>query len=240
MAGSAEGAGLPQLTRNLLVEPDTAAADTPRSQEDLDCEASQLVQVYFTLEAPAERDALLDRIALLGSPLVVDFLRAMITQDEDEYVNAPPRLPSSPSVACQRASRCSRRASRMPRSRSSSRTRCAHSVRWRSGVLRHGPQDLGKTSERDAEERREAMLALETADAPRAMADFQRFVADQTDIAALADVFSSSWPRSPSRAKDTRRPCQSFVLCATASRKPISTPRSARSSSTSCRKGSIS
>jgi len=46
---------------------------------------------------------------------------------------------------------------------------------------------LWRDAERDPDERREAMLAMEGADPARAMADFTAFISDIRDIGALPD-----------------------------------------------------
>lgn len=48
--------------------------------------AVELIELYFGLDDPLERDACFDELAALPLPVVTDFFRAMHNDDEDEYV----------------------------------------------------------------------------------------------------------------------------------------------------------
>ncbi|MEO1173910.1 MAG: HEAT repeat domain-containing protein [Myxococcota bacterium] len=50
--------------------------------------AVELIDLYFTLEEPLERDACFDQIAALRAPVVGEFMRATMQGDDDEYVRA--------------------------------------------------------------------------------------------------------------------------------------------------------
>ncbi|MEL6543250.1 MAG: HEAT repeat domain-containing protein, partial [Myxococcota bacterium] len=51
-------------------------------------DAAQLIDLYFTLDDPLERDACFDEIIATSAPVVIEFLRAMLQGDQDEYVRA--------------------------------------------------------------------------------------------------------------------------------------------------------
>ncbi len=67
---------------------DSSAGDEPDDLSGDDAEATDLINVYFELEEPQERDAAFDLIVALHSPIVENFLRAVMQEDEDEYVRA--------------------------------------------------------------------------------------------------------------------------------------------------------
>lgn len=50
--------------------------------------AVELIDVYFELEDPLERDAAFDELCVLEAPIVVEFLRSMLHGDDDDYVRA--------------------------------------------------------------------------------------------------------------------------------------------------------
>ncbi len=50
--------------------------------------AAELIDLYFTLDEPLERDACFDQIGASGAPVVLEFMRAVLQGDEDEYVRA--------------------------------------------------------------------------------------------------------------------------------------------------------
>src|SRR5688500_6101154 len=67
--------------------PESEAAPDPPPADPAE-EARELIDVYFELESPSERDALFDRLVALDTPVVTEFLGAMFVSDEDEYVRA--------------------------------------------------------------------------------------------------------------------------------------------------------
>jgi len=181
-AGSGAGAGA-ETRAGTNTDPEAKASAT---QGDIDREASELVDVYFTLEEPAERDALFDRLIALSSPIVTEFLRAMMEEDEDEHLRAAA------------TGELARRG--VPEAEAALEARLieaedAYFFAHALSVLAElrGPRfydrvlTLWQEPERDADERREAMLTMETLDPARAMADFARFIDAQTDMRALAD-----------------------------------------------------
>lgn len=60
--------------------------DKSETQPALSGEIADLMDIYFELEEPAERDALFDRIILYPNAEVTEFLRAMAHNDVDDYV----------------------------------------------------------------------------------------------------------------------------------------------------------
>ncbi|MEM6731738.1 MAG: HEAT repeat domain-containing protein [Myxococcota bacterium] len=72
--------------------PTPAATELPREETASDhpehSAAAELIELYFTLDEPLERDACFDEIAALQAPVVTEFLRAMLQGDADEYVRA--------------------------------------------------------------------------------------------------------------------------------------------------------
>jgi len=153
---------------------------------DPEQEAAELIEVYFELEEPAERDALFDQIATIRAPVVTEFLRAMMAQDEDEYVRAAAagelaRRGDGPAIAALEADLDDADESFF----------FEHAVQVLGEVRgKHFYDTLAhiwRDPERDADQRREAMLGMEVADAPRALADFVAFLDGITDVESMPD-----------------------------------------------------
>ncbi len=171
-------------------DPDEAPGQGARSEpEELsgdDAEATDLINVYFELEEPEERDAAFDQIVALRTPIVERFLRAVMQEDVDEYVRAAataaltrrgdveavavlatdlddPEEPYFFENAVQVLSEV-----------------CGPAIYDRLAMLWRDP-------ERDTDQRRESMLGMETADQARALADFVALVEGIDDITTMPD-----------------------------------------------------
>jgi len=169
-------------------EPAAPAADdsNAEAEAEAEAEASELIEVYFELEEPTERDALFDQLIAIEAPVVTEFLRVMMLEDEDEYVRA--------AAAAELA-----------------RRGVAEAIEILTGDL-EDPEEpfffeqavqvlaevlgtefygtlvtLWQDPNRDADQRREAMLGLETIDAERALTDFISFIETIENIDTMAD-----------------------------------------------------
>jgi hypothetical protein len=148
--------------------------------------AQELIEVYFDLEEPAERDALFDRLVALRSPVVDEFLAAMMDEDEDDYVRA--------AAAAELARRGSPAAvARLEADLADPEEPFFFDNALQTLVAVRGPafydtlRALWHDAERDDAERRQAMLGLEAADLARALGDFVMFVEAQHDVSDLPD-----------------------------------------------------
>ncbi len=193
LAAEAEAAGLGRMvaqTANDAAAQDGATAEAPQTApqtpEEATREATELIEVYFQLEEPIERDLAFERITALDVPIVTEFLRAMMEEDEDEYVRS--------AAAVELAKRGSAEAVALLEADLqdpeepfffSQAVQALSLVRGASfyDTLR----SIWHDNERDAEQRREAMLGLEGLDTERALADFAAFIDGQAEIESMAD-----------------------------------------------------
>jgi hypothetical protein len=72
------------LSATPKASPQTEPTPTPTPLADPDTEAAALIDVYFELEEPVERDVLFERLVQVPSPLVNEFLLGMLEEDQDE------------------------------------------------------------------------------------------------------------------------------------------------------------
>ncbi|MBI5509122.1 MAG: HEAT repeat domain-containing protein [Deltaproteobacteria bacterium] len=170
-----------------------AAATTPAAPApvaappvDPDSEAKDLIEVYFDLEEPDERDVLFDQLCRLDTPVVTEFLRTMLSHDEDDYVRAEAacelcRRGDADGIAALEADLAD------PEEPYFFERAVQALAEIRGPAFYDTAAALWRDPERDAEERREAMLGMETADPARAVLDFVRFVDSITDIATMPD-----------------------------------------------------
>ncbi len=188
LAQEAHGAGLSAMMAEAMAQSAAAVAEAAAqpSAADVEREAAELIEVYFELEEPAERDVVFDKLSDLRLPVVDDFFRAMMEADEDEYVRA--------AAAAELARRGDADAQRLLEADLEDPEEpffFTHALQTLAEV-RGKPfyetlLGLWKNPERDADERREAMLGLEAADAERALGEFVRFVEAQTDVVGMPD-----------------------------------------------------
>jgi hypothetical protein len=164
----------------------TVASPAPDTPEMSDEEANELIEVYFELEGPAERDALFDTLAAVRLPVVDEFFTAMMDEDEDPYVRA-----AAAAELAHRGSADAIRALEQDLAEPEDAyffTNAAQALAELRGppfydTLRFIWQD----GERDPTTRREAMLGMETIDVTRALGDFVTFVDAQTEVATLPE-----------------------------------------------------
>ena len=157
-----------------------------RAEAEAEAEAASLIDVYFELEEPAERDALFEQLVAIDVDLVTEFLRVMMLEDEDEYVRA--------AAAAELARRGVAEAIELLTSDLEDPEEpyfFENAVQVLAEVL--GAEfyptltTLWQDPNRDADQRREAMLGLETIDPERALADFVTFVGGIQEIATMPD-----------------------------------------------------
>ena len=151
-----------------------------------EAEAKALIDVYFELEEPTERDVLFEQIVAIDLPIVTEFLRTMMEHDEDEYVRAAAaaelaRRGLAEGVAALEADL------EEPEELYFFEHAMQVLAELRGPAFYDTALRIWRDSERDADLRREAMVGMEGADPTRAMADFTQFVNDVKDITSLPD-----------------------------------------------------
>lgn len=78
----------PEATPAPAPEPETRADESTFTDHPEHEAVAELIDLYFTLDDPLERDACFEQIAESSAPVVVEFMRAVLQGDEDEYVRA--------------------------------------------------------------------------------------------------------------------------------------------------------
>jgi HEAT repeat protein len=163
-------------------EPAPTAAAAAGGDQD----AAELIDVYFELEQPAERDALFDRLVQIPSPLVTEFLRTMLGEDEDEYVRA-----AAAAELARRGVAEGYAALEQDLDDPEEPFFFEHAIRVLSEVRGTGFYEtlaaIWRDPQRDGDQRREAMLGMEHLDLERALGDFLQLVEASTDIEAMPD-----------------------------------------------------
>ena len=174
--------------QNTLPNPasDAAQALAAPPVVDPETEARELIAVYFELEEPTERDVLFEKLIALDVPAVADFLRAMMEEDDDEFVRA-----AATSELARRGVPEAISALEADLTEPAEFFFFANAVETLADIRGPGFYDtlaaIFRDPARDADERRQAMLGMESVDTPRALADFVTFVAEQHDLAAMSD-----------------------------------------------------
>ena len=145
-----------------------------------------LVEVYFTLESPIERDVLFDKLATINDPVVDAFFAAMMESDEDDFLRS--------AAAAELARRGNQEAVAYLQAELANPAEqyfFAHAVQSLSDILGMKFYDtlraLWQDPARDFEQRREAMLGMEALDAKQAMQDFVGYVDRVKDVFSLED-----------------------------------------------------
>ena len=141
----------------------SAALDTPEEQ------ASTLIDIYFELDEPIERDALLDQLMKIKTDEVSRFLEEMAHQDEDPFLRS-----------CAAAELCKRGQLSFvsileadfkdPNNAELFAQAASALVALRGAELFPALEAAWKSTERDPAQREEALLAMEQVDAQKTLA----------------------------------------------------------------------
>lgn len=160
-------------------------ADAPAAVDE-EQEAVELIELYFELEQPDERDVVFERLRQIQLPLVDEFLATMMREDEDEYIQA--------SAAAELAARgipegIARLEADLEEPEEVFFFEQAVRVlsELRGDAFYDTLAGIWQDAQREDELRREAMLAMEALAPERALQDFADFVAGLTDIQAMPD-----------------------------------------------------
>jgi hypothetical protein len=157
-----------------------------RSDAELEREAQELIDVYFELEEPSERDVVFDKIVALEMPIATAFLRAMMDEDDDELVRASAAAALATHGIPEAVARLEADLVE-PEELFFFENAIAALAAIRGPAFYNAMRSIWLDQARDADERRHAMLATESVDAPRALAELESFVKGQRDMAALPD-----------------------------------------------------
>ncbi len=153
---------------------------------EADREAAALIEVYFELEEPEERDALVDQLSALDCEVARRFLKTMMETDEDEIVRATAAavlaLRGDPDAIARLEADVSD-----PEDLYFFTHAVQALVELRGAAFYDTLKTIWRDPERDGDERREAMLGMETCDRARALADFLEFVAGLNDFEVMPD-----------------------------------------------------
>jgi len=164
---------------------ETARA-APAAPADVEAELHALINLYFELEEPAERDALFDQLVSYRSPMVTEFLQVMMQEDEDEFVRA-----AAAAELARRGVKEGLDALQNDLEDPEKAFFFVHAVQVLSEVLGAPFYDalkiLWQDPNGDADQRREAMLGLENLDNERALADFIDFINSTENIDDMPD-----------------------------------------------------
>jgi HEAT repeat protein len=191
--------GIPKRDARSLVETalaqsapapvETAAASAeiepvPASPSDED--VAVMIETYFELESPIERDALFDQLAAISHPQLDAFLRTMMTTDEDEYLRsaAAAELAKRGDAAAIAVIEADLEDPQEPHFFEQA-IEVLSQVRGRAFYTTL--TQIWQDPDRDADQRRIAMVAMESLDAEQALTDFVNAIDATTDISTMAD-----------------------------------------------------
>ncbi|HET6347320.1 MAG TPA: HEAT repeat domain-containing protein [Myxococcota bacterium] len=161
------------------------AAGTNAATGD-DANATELVELYFQLEEPDERDAVFEQLAALDSPVVTEFFEAMMDRDEDEFMR------NAAAVELARRGHGGALAVLEEELRNPTELLFFEQavqvlVEVRGASMYEPLRALWESPDRDPAERRELMVGMELADPLRAMEDFAGFITRIEDPRNLPD-----------------------------------------------------
>jgi len=151
-----------------------------------DTDVTALIETYFELESPVERDALFDRLAAVDNPKVDAFLHAMMTTDEDEYMREAAALELA------RKGDSAAIAAIMDELDDPDDPQAFAQALDALGQSR-GPafyatlKQIWMDPDRDTDQKRQVMLAMEQLDTARALNDFVQLIEATTEPTAMSD-----------------------------------------------------
>ncbi len=159
---------------------------TPVEAPLVDQELQALFEAYFDLEEAAARDVVFEKIVALKAPAVTEFLRAVLEHDEDEMARA-----GAAAELAHRHDAAGMAALEEALADRDDTELFTHALQVLADVL--GPafyeraKGFWQDDDCDAELKHEALLAMESTDTTRALADFTTFIAGLHDLNALPD-----------------------------------------------------
>jgi hypothetical protein len=156
------------------------------SAAEVEAEAVALIDVYFDCVEPRERDVAFDRLVALSTPVVDEFLRAMMEEDEDEFARAAAAAEMArrgDATAIAQLEHCLEDAEELFFFENAIDTL----AEIRGKAFYDTARAIWVDPQHDADERRQAMLTMEAVDTSRALADFSDFIRGQQDPAAMPD-----------------------------------------------------
>lgn len=165
-------------------QPPSAPAAAEASLDD--SAAADLIDLYFGLEDPAERDVVFDKLAAFNAPVTTAFFQAMMEHDEDEY------LRSAASAELARRGHAGALA-RLYQDLAVDAEPFSFEHALDTLAEVEGPaffpkaEAIWRDPARDTLQRRASMTVLEVLDAPRALDAFVTFVDAIDDVHHLPD-----------------------------------------------------
>lgn len=166
-----------------VVAPDTTAVSAPAMDDDT---VADLIEVYFTLEEPAERDVAFDTLAAVKTEATSEFFVAMMAHDEDEYMRR-----AAAAELARRGHPEALKSLQEDLASSSDPLAFEHALETLAEIqaLKFIPvvATMWKDNSRNSLQRRAAMSVFEALDAPKALGAFIAFVEGISDIKNFPD-----------------------------------------------------
>ena len=171
---------VPQEATEALPQP--PAVMPAMSDEDV----ADLIEVYFTLEEPAERDVAFDKLAAVDTEATSDFFVAMMTHDEDDYMRR-----AAAAELARRGHPDALESLKNDLAADSDPLAFEHALETLAQIQadKFVPvvASMWKDASRNSLQRRAAMSVFELLDTPRALAAFIEFVDGIVDVKNFAD-----------------------------------------------------
>ncbi len=164
--------------------------------ETASADAVDLIELYFTVEEPLERELIFEQLARLSTPVVEEFFVAMMHEDDDVFMRAAAAATlvrwaageaSGASAHGQAALAHLETIVQAPQDPVLHSFAIEVLTQLRGAAIYDTLKVLWLDRQRSASERREAMLGMEMADTGRALADFIAFIDSLDDVARLPD-----------------------------------------------------
>ncbi|MBN1962132.1 MAG: HEAT repeat domain-containing protein [Deltaproteobacteria bacterium] len=154
--------------------------------DDPDTLASDLIEVYFQSEEPEERDLIFDRLLTIDSPIVNEFLRAMMLEDEDDFMRSTAAVALAQNGDADAIAKLEE-----------DLVSAEDSVFFANAIdglsVVKGPEfydtlkQMWQDPSRDADMQRQAMFGMDKVDSLKALDDFVTFINQIQDLNLLAE-----------------------------------------------------
>jgi len=161
-------------------------APAPEEEVDPAALAEPLIDLYFELEDPNERDALLERLAGIKAPVVDEFFTAVLEDDEDDYTRA-----EAAAFLAKRGDPRGVEILEADLAEAAEPFLVENAIKTLTAIRGEGFYDplvaLWQDPQTPSDVREQAMWALESIAPERALADFQRRIESMTTVADVDD-----------------------------------------------------
>lgn len=175
-----------KITSESIASTNNNAEPTELITTDPEELAKNLINVYFDTEKPEERDLIINQLLTINRPIVKEFLRSMMSEDEDEFMRSTAAVALAQDGDAEAITKLEKDLT-APEESVFFANAIDGLMASKGAALYDTLKKIWRDSTYDTQIQRQAMFGMEKVDAPRALTDFVAFINEQQNLENLAD-----------------------------------------------------